>query len=149
MFENRRLEVMSWVGTNILGNRDGISLKDTKSRAAKLRGKNKVLYQLLSSRPETKTDIEFVESMHDWKTAWNHIHFRGFLDTKMTMQFTWQGCDSALAAPLVIDLVRLADLHARTGRGGVMTQLSCFFKSPMGGGREGFHDQMQTLRRYL
>lgn len=149
MFESRRLQVMSWVGTNILGNRDGEALRDAKSRAAKLHGKNKVLDQLLSSRPETKTDIEFVQSMHDWKTAWDHIHFRGFLDTKMTMQFTWQGCDSALAAPLVIDLARLADLHARTNRGGLMTQLSCFFKSPMGGGSQGFHAQMQTLKRYL
>ena len=33
----------------------------------------------------------------------------------MIMQFTWQGCDSLLAAPLVIDLARLADFAQRRG----------------------------------
>ena len=51
--------------------------------------------------------IEYVESLDDWKTAWDHLHFEGFLGTKMTMQFTWQGCDAILAAPLVLDLARL------------------------------------------
>ena len=53
--------------------------------------------------------------MGDWKTAWDHIHFQGFLGTKMILQFTWQGCDSLLAAPLVIDLARLADLEKQRG----------------------------------
>ena len=35
--------------------------------------------------------------------------FSGISWYPMTMQFTWQGCDSILAAPLVIDLVRLVD----------------------------------------
>ena len=76
--------------------------------------------------------IEYVESLDDWKTAWDHIHFEGFLGTKMMLQFTWQGCDSLLAAPLVIDLARLALLAQRRGEVGVMRHLACFFKSPMG-----------------
>ena len=32
----------------------------------------------------------------DWKTAWDHIHFAGFLGVPMTLQFIWQGCDSLL-----------------------------------------------------
>src|SRR2546423_9951058 len=48
----------------------------------------------------------FRSSLDDWKTAWNHIHFRGFLNTKMILQFLWQGCDSILAAPLLLDIVR-------------------------------------------
>ena len=44
-------------------------------------------------------------------------HFEGFLGTRMRMEFTWQGCDSALAAPLVLDLARLtAAAHARRAR---------------------------------
>ena len=70
--------------------------------------------------------------MGDWKTAWDHIHFQGFLGTKMTLQFTWQGCDSLLAAPLAIDLARLADLEKRRGGRGLMRHLACFFKSPEG-----------------
>ena len=63
--------------------------------------------------------IEYIESLDDWKTAWDHIHFEGFLGTKMMLQFTWQGCDSLLAAPLVIDLVRwrpVASAAARRAR---------------------------------
>ena len=52
----------------------------------------------------------------EWKTAWDHISFEGFLGTRMRMQFTWEGCDSALAAPLVLDLVAARRLGAR-GRG--------------------------------
>ena len=50
----------------------------------------------------------------------------------MTLQFTWQGCDSLLAAPLVLDLVRFTELEQRRGGSGVLTHLSSFFKSPMG-----------------
>jgi myo-inositol-1-phosphate synthase len=38
--------------------------------------------------------------------------------------------DSALAAPLVIDLVRLLDVARRAGERGIQRQLSIFFKSP-------------------
>ena len=44
------------------------------------------------------------------KTAWDFIHFRGFLDYQMYMQFSWHGCDSILAAPLVLDMIRLAHM---------------------------------------
>ena len=42
--------------------------------------------------------------MGEWKTAWDHIVFEGFLGIRMKLQFTWEGCDSALAAPLLLDL---------------------------------------------
>ena len=35
----------------------------------------------------------------------------------MTLQFTWQGCDSLLAAPLVLDLVRFTDVGPAARRG--------------------------------
>jgi len=38
--------------------------------------------------------------------------------------------DSALAAPIVIDLVRLLDVAKRAGESGIQRQLSLFFKSP-------------------
>jgi myo-inositol-1-phosphate synthase len=53
------------------------------------------------------------DSLGDWKTAWDHIHFRGFLGTPIALQFTWQGCDSLLAAPLVLDLVRFTERERR------------------------------------
>ena len=88
--------------------------------------------QILGYKPSTVVTIEYLPDMGDWKTAWDHIHFQGFLGTKMTLQFTWQGCDSLLAAPLAIDLARLADLEKRRGGRGLMRHLACFFKSPEG-----------------
>ena len=76
--------------------------------------------------------IEYIESLDDWKTAWDHIHFQGFLGTKMTLQFTWQGCDSLLAAPLVLDLARLALLAQRRGEAGVLHAPGLLLQEPDG-----------------
>lgn len=66
----------------------------------------------------------------------------------MTMQFTWQGCDSLLAAPLVLDLARLALLSQRRGEVGVLKHLACFFKNPMGVEEHDFSKQMALLEEY-
>lgn len=63
----------------------------------------------------------------------------------MSLQFTWQGCDSALAAPLIIDLVRFAALHSRSGRGGAMRHLACFFKDPIDVDDQSLFLQWQML----
>ena len=73
-------------------------LNDPENKASKLKSKDSLLAELLGYKPQSIVTIEYVESLDDWKTAWDHIHFEGFLGTKMTMQFTWQGCDSLLAA---------------------------------------------------
>ncbi|MCH7686091.1 MAG: inositol-3-phosphate synthase [Planctomycetes bacterium] len=132
MFAARNLPVMSWVGHNIFGNMDGKVLDDPVNKANKVRSKDHLLTEILGYKPQTLVSIEYIESMGDWKTAWDHIHFQGFLNTPMTMQFTWQGCDSILAAPLVLDLIRFTEREQRRGKSGVMTHLSSFFKSPMG-----------------
>src|SRR5262249_36789460 len=100
MFAARNLRVLSWAGHNIFGNMDGKVLDDPVNKANKVRSKDHLLTEILGYKPDTLVSIEYLEDMADWKTAWDHIHFRGFLDTKMTLQFTWQGCDSLLAAPL-------------------------------------------------
>ncbi len=148
MFAARNLQVMSWVGHNIFGNMDGKVLDDPANKATKVRSKDKLLGQILGYSPQTLVSIEYIESLGDWKTAWDHIHFRGFLGTPMTMQFTWQGCDSLLAAPLVIDLIRLTELAARKGEKGLLTFLSCFFKSPLGTTENDFVRQLQMLEAW-
>ena len=119
MFALRNLKVMSWVGHNIFGNRDGLVLDDPANKSSKVDTKDRVVTQILGYKPSTLVTIEYLPDMGDWKTAWDHIHFQGFLGTKMTLQFTWQGCDSLLAAPLAIDLARLADLEKRRGGRGL------------------------------
>jgi myo-inositol-1-phosphate synthase len=132
MFAARGLEVLSWFGQNILGNRDGAVLKDAKTKISKVRAKDKTVTRIVGGTPATTVSIDFVPSLDDWKVAWDFIHFRGFLNTQMSMQFIWQGCDSILAAPLIVDLVRFAELEFRAGRAGPMRHLAFFFKDPMG-----------------
>jgi myo-inositol-1-phosphate synthase len=149
MFALRNWRVLSWVGHNIFGNRDGQVLNDPHNKASKLRTKDQVLSKVLGYSPQTHVSIEYIESLDDWKTAWDHIHFQGFLGVKMMMQFTWQGCDSILAGPLVIDLARLALLAQRRGQAGVLKHLACFFKSPMGVDEHDFFRQFSMLEEYV
>src|SRR3546814_20967070 len=81
-----------------------------------------LLTEILGYKPSTLVTIEYVEDMADWKTAWDHIHFRGFLNTQLTLQFTWPGCDSLLAAPLVLDLVRFTERDHRRGTSGIRSE---------------------------
>jgi myo-inositol-1-phosphate synthase len=149
MFALRNLKVMSWVGHNIFGNRDGLVLDDPSNKSSKVDTKDRVVTQILGYKPSTIVTIEYLPDMGDWKTAWDHIHFQGFLGSKMALQFTWQGCDSLLAAPLAIDLVRLADLEKRRGGRGSMRHLACFFKSPDGVEENDFFKQFDLLARHL
>ena len=149
MFASRNLKVLSWVGHNIFGNMDGKVLDDPENKKTKVRSKDRLLHQILGYHPQTLISIEYIESLGDWKTAWDHIHFQGFLGTPMVMQFTWQGCDSLLAAPLVIDLIRFTELAHRRGERGLLTFLSSFFKSPLGVSENSFVKQFQMLEEWV
>ena len=144
-FAHRNLEIMSWVGHNIFGNMDGKVLDDPINKKTKVISKDRLLGQILGYDPQTHISIEYIKSLGDWKTAWDHIHFRGFLGTPMIMTFTWQGCDSILAAPLVLDLVRFTERAARHGETGLLTFLSSFFKSPLGTNENDFSNQFGML----
>ncbi len=148
MFARRNLRVMSWVGHNIFGNMDGQVLADPANKQAKVASKDHLLREILGYRPQTHVSIEYIESLGDWKTAWDHVHFQGFLGTPMTFQFIWQGCDSLLAAPLVLDLARFAALAWRRGETGRLTFLASFFKSPDGVEEHDFTRQFQMLEAW-
>ncbi|WP_165247496.1 inositol-3-phosphate synthase [Paludisphaera soli] len=149
MFAARNFQVMSWVGHNIFGNRDGVVLDDPSNKSSKVETKDKVITEILGYKPASVVSIEYVPDMGDWKTAWDHIHFKGFLGTKMALQFTWQGCDSLLAAPLGVDIARLADVEKQRGGKGLMKHLSCFFKGPEGDPENDFFKQFARLEAYV
>ncbi len=149
LFRSRNLEVLSWEGFNILGGGDGQVLDDPRHKRSKIRSKSRVLAEALGYHPHAGVSIEYVPSLGNWKTAWDFIHFRGFLGTKMSLQFIWQGCDAILAAPLVLDLIRLTEFARRKGEAGLMTHLACFFKDPMGVRTPSFHDQFRLLLEYV
>ncbi|MGA2619742.1 MAG: inositol-3-phosphate synthase [Thermoguttaceae bacterium] len=149
MFAARNLRVTSWVSHNILGNLDGRVLDDPANKRSKLESKDRLLGEILGYKPQTCISIEFIESLGDWKTAWDHIQFTGFLAAPMTLQFIWQGCDSVLAAPLVIDLIRFTELAQRRGQTGLLKFLASFFKSPLGVEEHSFALQFQMLQQWL
>ncbi|MFT5049451.1 MAG: myo-inositol-1-phosphate synthase [Chlamydiales bacterium] len=150
MFRARALKVLSWQGYNMLGNRDGEVLKDESHKKSKLENKDAALRSILGSDASlhTHVGIDFVPSLGDWKTAWDFVHFEGFLGARMSLQFTWAGSDSALAAPLVLDLARLAAFAAAAGEGGCMQHVGSFFKDPLGSNLHDFHAQHRVLLDY-
>ncbi|TCB96532.1 myo-inositol-1-phosphate synthase [Micromonospora zingiberis] len=145
MFAMRNLHVRSWSGTNLLGGGDGATLADPAANAAKVRSKQRVLGETLGYLPQGDTRIDYVEDLGDFKTAWDLITFAGFLGTGMRLEFTWHGCDSALAAPLVLDLARLTAAAHAAGRSGPLTELAFFFKDPLGSGTHSLADQWTRL----
>ncbi len=149
MFVARNLKVLSWEGYNMLGNRDGQVLDQPDANRAKTQDKDHCLREILQDdAAHSRVRIDYVPSLGDWKTAWDFIHFQGFLGTRMSLQFTWQGCDSALASPLVLDLIRFAEFAHRSNESGVMTHLGCFFKAPFMVPEHGFFRQNEVLLAY-
>jgi myo-inositol-1-phosphate synthase len=146
MFAARNLRVLSWEGHNVLGNRDGQVLDSPGHKEGKIRDKD-VVPKILPGT-QSRVRIDYVPALGDWKTAWDFVLFEGFLGARMQFQFTWHGCDSALAAPLVLDLARLAEFARRSGERGAMKQLACFFKAPWGVDQHDFHVQTEALHAY-
>lgn len=149
MMVARNFRVLAWEGHNILGNRDGQVLDDPASNRAKQESKGASLASILGDPcVHSRVRIDYVPSLADWKTAWDFIHFEGFLGTRMILQLIWQGCDSILAAPLVLDMVRLLEYAQRRGQGGLQAHLACFFKAPMGVDVHAFDEQFRLLQEW-
>ncbi|MFF9622608.1 inositol-3-phosphate synthase [Streptomyces griseosporeus] len=145
MFAQRALAVRAWSGTNLLGGGDGAALADPAAAAAKNAGKERVLADTLGAAPEGEVHIDDVPALGDWKTAWDHVAFDGFLGTRMVLQTIWQGCDSALAAPLVLDLARFTARAHQAGLSGPLTDLGFYFKDPVGDGPAALGEQFAVL----
>jgi myo-inositol-1-phosphate synthase len=149
MFAMRNLTVRSWSGVNLLGGGDGANLAEPGANTAKSVSKQRVLREILGYAPDGGTRIDYVADIGDFKTAWDLITFDGFLGTAMRLQFTWQGCDSALAAPLVLDLARITLAAHQAGHAGPLAPLAFFFKDPLGDVDHALHAQWEALRTFL
>ncbi|HYT10453.1 MAG TPA: inositol-3-phosphate synthase, partial [Mycobacteriales bacterium] len=148
MFAARALRVRSWAGTNLLGGGDGANLADPEVAASKLASKGGLLATVLGHPVTAPLHIDHVPDLGEWKTAWDHVSFEGFLGARMSLQFTWQGCDSALAAPLVLDLARLVARAHEAGETGPLGALGFFFKDPVGTDEQRLEAQYELLTRW-
>jgi myo-inositol-1-phosphate synthase len=145
MFVMRALELRSWTSVNLLGGGDGRTLADPEAARSKTVAKRSGLDAIVGRSVPGPMHIDQVEDLGEWKTAWDHVRFDGFLGTRMTLQFTWEGCDSALAAPLVLDLARLVAAAHAAGRSGPLPELAFFFKDPVGATEHRLAEQWRDL----
>lgn len=145
MFATRALRVRSWASCNLLGGGDGRTLADPEAVTSKTASKGAGLTSMLGGEVDGPLHIDYVEDLGDWKTAWDHVSFEGFLGTRMSLQLTWAGCDSALAAPLVLDLARLVARAHEVGEAGPLAALGFFFKDPAGSDEHRLAQQWHTL----
>ncbi|MFE2757440.1 inositol-3-phosphate synthase [Actinosynnema sp. NPDC059335] len=148
MFTARALRVRSWAGTNLLGGGDGATLEDPAHADSKLRTKASGLAALLGGEVTAPLHIDNVPDLGETKTAWDHVSFEGFLGARMSLQFTWTGLDSALAAPLVLDLTRLVAAAHAAGESGALGALAFFFKDPLGSDEHRLAEQTRALHEW-
>jgi myo-inositol-1-phosphate synthase len=145
MFTSRALRVRSWAGTNLLGGGDGANLADPTQARGKLDSKARGLAALLGEGVTAPLHIDNVPDLGEQKTAWDHVSFEGFLGARMTLQFTWTGLDSALAAPLILDLTRFVSAAHAAGQSGPLAELAFFFKDPVATDEHRFAQQTEML----
>ncbi|MGH9272458.1 MAG: inositol-3-phosphate synthase, partial [Ilumatobacteraceae bacterium] len=127
---SRALRVDGWYSANLLGNRDGQALEDAASLASKRATKSSVLDDVLGyAVPDHLVDIRYYRPRGDEKEAWDSIDVVGFMGRRMQVKVNFLCRDSVLAAPLVIELIRLMDLAHRRGESGVQEQFGTFFKA--------------------
>jgi myo-inositol-1-phosphate synthase len=142
MLRVRRLHVEGWYSTNFLGNNDGLILDAPGSNKTKVMSKQAVLDSIVGYKVENhQVHIHYYKPRGDAKEAWDNVDLVGFGGVPMQMKINFLCSDSALAAPLVLDLVRLLDVAKRSGDYGMQRQLSMFFKSPYHAeGEQPMHD---------
>ncbi|MDH4163821.1 MAG: inositol-3-phosphate synthase [Nitrospirota bacterium] len=150
MLKERSLKLKGWYSVNILGNRDGEVLSCAENLATKIESKKNVLPDIMGySDFDHQVNINYYKPRGDAKEAWDNIDFTGWLNEEMSMKINWLGKDSILAAPLVLDLIRWVDFFQQQGEGGILTQLSSYFKSPYNTNIHNFFEQVQELRNHV
>jgi myo-inositol-1-phosphate synthase len=155
-FRDKNLRIDGWFSANLLGNDDGLSLSRPGAGKTKITSKSKCLGSILGYVPGGEDGVSHQVHIHyypprgDSKEAWDNIDFRGFLGVRMQMKINWLGQDSILAAPTLIDLVRLVAFAAESGCYGPLDAASYFFKDPVvSTGVSCEHSVPEQFRRFL
>jgi myo-inositol-1-phosphate synthase len=151
MFRVRQLQVLGWYSVNFLGNNDGLCLDAPGSNKTKVLSKASVLDSILGYQvPNHQVHIHYYKPRGDAKEAWDNVDIIGFGGVPMQIKINFLCQDSVLAAPLVIDLIRLLAVAKRVGERGIQRQLSLFFKSPYAtAGETPVHDLFKQERMLL
>lgn len=147
-FRDKNFRIDGWFSTNILGNADGRTLSDGSNAATKIASKRECLPEMLGYAPGAElaefshqVNIHYYPPRGDAKEAWDNIDFSGMFDQGMQLKINWLGRDSILAAPAILDLVRLTFLAEAAGQRGLLDNLGYFYKTPLAPqGQARIHD---------
>lgn len=148
MFAYRNMEVVGWMSYNILGDYDGKVLSARDNKESKVLSKDKVLEKMLGYSPYSITEIQYFPSLVDNKTAFDFVHFKGFLGKLMKFYFIWDAIDAIVAAPLILDIARFLLFAKKKGVKGVVKEMAFFFKSPVDTNVINTHEQFVTLKEW-
>jgi myo-inositol-1-phosphate synthase len=133
VFKRRSLRVKSWYSTNVLGNHDGLILQLNGHRELKMSDKMDGLAALLGYDDfDHHVTIDYVPHFGDNKESWDAISLKGWLGSRAELRINWRGQDSFLAAPLLLDLIRLIATSGPKDYVGLQEHLGFFFKRPLG-----------------
>lgn len=147
-FRDKNFRIDGWFSTNILGNADGRTLSDGSNAATKIASKLECLPEMLGYAPggnlaefSHQVNIHYYPPRGDAKEAWDNIDFSGMFGQGMQLKLNWLGRDSILAAPAILDLVRLTFLAKAAGQRGLLDALGYFYKTPLAPqGQARIHD---------
>ena len=150
MFKYRNLQVLTWQGYNILGDRDGSVLADAENKKSKVESKDALLQKILGYPLHTHVGIDYVPSLERPEDGLGLHPLPGASwATRCRCSSPGRAATPSSRPPIVIDMLRLADLAQRRGEGGAMRHLSCFFKSPLGVDQHDLHLQWHLLTDYI
>ncbi len=131
MLRIRNLHLNAWYSTNIIGNHDGYVLSMPEHCVTKIQDKTNGIKDLLGYDDfEHKVTIDYFNYKGDKKESWDAVYFSGWLNEPMSLKLNWQGEDSMLAAPIILDIIRLIVLGCKYGLCGFQKQLGLFYKHP-------------------
>ncbi|OCB50839.1 hypothetical protein A5722_32380 [Mycobacterium vulneris] len=129
----RNFKIRGWYSSNVLGNRDGLALANPITAETKISDK---LAGLNSLEPELASshgiDITYMPVLKDIKESWDLVEFEDCFGNAGSLRMNWRAYDSPLAVQVLCDLVRLIAHGHTQGRKGLRTDLSLFFKNPIG-----------------
>lgn len=149
-FATRKLPIRGWYSTNILGNHDGLVLSDERYADVKKVDKTALLEQILGAPVQSHlVDIRHYLPAGDRKEAWDAVDFETWYGGSGELRINWRAGDSLLATPPILDLIRLMDHAHRRGATGLQTQLSLFFKHPLGTSERRYLELAREWDAYL
>jgi myo-inositol-1-phosphate synthase len=133
MLQLRGIPPESWYSSNHLGNNDGFVLAQPEYNWLKLADKTRGLAEIVGDPIDHVVSIDYMKAKGDRKESFDSVVARDVFGGEIRLRLNWEAWDSALATPMLVDLIRLIMLGQDSGLRGVQAHLGFFFKAPIGG----------------